>query len=130
MTEEFKLRYGKLDKHEKNIAIIKIANSYYIKEEDLKKKIATIHGSDSLMKSESEVRKILEPGYNWLFLRLSQIHEIETLEELQGHLSNMIENIQYLSSHQKTAIKVMKEHLTKFVEENKPKRPKVPTCNE
>ena len=130
MTEEFKLKYGKLDKHAKNVALIKIANSYYVKEEDLKKKIATIQGSDSLMKSESDIKKILEPAYNWIFLRLSQIYENEMLEELQEHLSNMVENIQYLSSHQKTAIKVMKDHLTKFVEQNKPKRPKVPTCIE
>ena len=132
MAEEFILRYGKLDKHEKNVALIKIANSYYIKEEDLKKKIATIHGSDSLMKSESDIRKIMEPGYNWLFLRLSKVIQTgpNTLEEVQKHLLNMLENISYLSSYQKTAIKVMEGHLTKFIEQNKPKRTKVPTCTE
>ena len=132
MAEEFILRYGKLDKHERNVALIKIANSYYVKEEDLKKKIATIHGSDSLMKSESEIRKIMEPGYNWLFLRLSKVLQSgpSTLEEVQKHLLNMLENISYLSSYQKTAIKVMEDHLTKFIEQNKPKRTKVPTCTE
>ena len=131
MAEEFILRYGKLDKHERNVALIKIANIYYVKEEDLKKKIATIHGSDSLMNSESEIRKIMEPGYNWLFLRLSKVIQTgpNTLEEVQKHLLNMLENISYLSSHQKTAIKLMEEHLMKFVEQNMPKR-KVPLCTE
>ena len=82
------------------------------------------------MKSESNIRKTLEPAYNWIFIRLSQIHESETLEQLHEHLSNMVENIQYLSSLQKTAIKVMKDHLTKFVEQNKQKRHKVTTCPE
>ena len=106
LSEDFIQRYESLDKHQKNVILIKIASSNYIKVVDLKDKVTSIQGSESLMKSETEIRKILEPSYQWIFERLSKVPEygLKTLDELQKHLSNMFENIPYLSSHQKSAI--------------------------
>ena len=117
VTEEFVERYGALEKHQKNIVLINIATSHYIKEDVLKIKVALIKGSESLLKSESDIRKILDPSYDWLFECISKVHEngCVFLEDLQKHLLNMFENIPFLSNYQKMALKVMRDHLLKYV---------------
>ena len=42
LSEEFILRYGLLDNNQKQIVLVKVATSYYIKLEDLKKKVSSI----------------------------------------------------------------------------------------
>ena len=117
VTEEFVERYGALEKHQKNIVLINIATSHYIKEDVLKIKVASIQGSESLMKSESDIRKILDPSYDWIFECILKIQEngCVFLEDLQKHLLNMFENIPFLSHYQKMALKVMRDHLLKYV---------------
>ena len=135
LSEDFIQRYESLDKHQKNVVLIKIASSHYINVVDLKDKVTSIQGSESLMKSETEIRKILEPSYQWIFERLSKVPEygLKTLNELQKHLSNMFENIAYLSSHQKTAISTMKNQLTDFIAKlntQEKEKPEIPPCTE
>ena len=117
LSEEFILRYGLLDNNQKQIVLVKVATTYYIKLDDLKKKVSSIEGPESLINSESDLRKILEPSYNWIFERLGKIPEdgIVILQELQRDLSNLFANIHILSNYQKTALNVMKDHATNFV---------------
>ena len=117
LSEEFILRYGLLDENQKKIVLVKLATTYYIKLEDLKKKVSSIEGPESLINSESDLRKILDPSYNWIFERLSKIPEdgLVILQELQRDLSNLFANIHILSNYQKTALNVMKDHVTNFV---------------
>ena len=135
LSEDFIQRYESLDKHQKNVVLIKIASSHYINVVDLKDKVTSIQGPESMMKSENEIRKILEPSYQWIFERLSKVPECgpTTLDELQKHLSNVYENIPYLSSHQKTAICIMKNHLTEFIIKlnmQEKEKPEIPPCAE
>ena len=117
LSEEFILRCGCLDNNQKLTVLVKVATSYYIKLDDLKKKVSSIDGPESLINAESDLRKILDPSYNWIFERLSKIPEdgLVILQELQRDLSNLFANIPILSNYQKTALNVMKDHVTNFV---------------
>ena len=116
LSEEFILRYGFLDKNQKQIVLVKVATTYYIKLEDLKKKVSSIDGPESLINAESDLRKILDPSYNWIFERLSKIpeHGLVILEELLRDLLNLFATIPILSNYQKTALRVMKDHVSNF----------------
>jgi hypothetical protein len=117
LSEDNIQRYGVLNKDQKKIVLVKVATSHYINLEQLKKQIASIDGNESLLNSDFDLRRNLDPSYNWVFEKLSQIpiQGLAILEEIQRDLLSMSENIPFLSNYQRLALNIMRDHIRKFV---------------
>ena len=73
----------------KRFFLIKLAIDKHTKLDNLKKKIAALKDSECLMEEEKNLKKYLDPAYNWLFTTVCSKNGLKTLQDIETDLLNI-----------------------------------------